>query len=155
MKLPRASSGVKRSTIRTATVVFSLSATCTASTFLGWTKSGSRVRDSYETLRAAQRLGLDELAPFRVVWFLVPVLSLLVGVVLISRLARRIPLAAVLTALQVGMVAAVGAIALASPIRVGAGPILALVVAGIAVSYACVATLFHIRRPIGDRTRVT
>lgn len=38
-----------------------------------WTLSGSATRDSFASLRAAQILGIDQLTPFRVVWFLVPV----------------------------------------------------------------------------------
>ena len=43
---------------------------------LGLIRTGSATRNSYEMLRSAQRLCLDELTPLRVVWFLVPVVGL-------------------------------------------------------------------------------
>ncbi len=55
---------------------------------LGWTVSGSKVRNSYETFRSAQRLGLDQLTPFRVLWFLVPVICLAVLVAVAAKMNR-------------------------------------------------------------------
>ncbi len=54
---------------------------------LEWVRLGSAGRNSYEMFRSAQRLGLDQLTPFRVVWFVLPVLCL--GAVLTVGLDRR------------------------------------------------------------------
>jgi hypothetical protein len=43
--------------------------------WMEWVRTGSAVRNSYEVFRSAQRLGLEELTPIRVLWFLLPVLA--------------------------------------------------------------------------------
>lgn len=50
-------------------------ATSAAVAWLPWVRSGSATRNSYEALRSAQRLGLEDFTPFRVIWFLVPVVA--------------------------------------------------------------------------------
>ncbi|MEZ5225699.1 MAG: hypothetical protein R2710_03220 [Acidimicrobiales bacterium] len=67
--------------------------------------------------RSAQQLGLDELTPFRVVWFLLPVLCL--GAVLMAGLARHHVGAAFLAAASIVSVGA--GIAVVSS-GLGAGP---------------------------------
>ncbi len=54
---------------------------------LPWVVTGSRSRNSYEVFRSAQSLGVDELTPLRVAWFLVPVAALgVVGWLAVGRL---------------------------------------------------------------------
>lgn len=90
---------------------------------LEWVRSGSATRNSYEMFRSAQRLGLDELTPFRVVWFLVPVLCL--GSLLMLGLARHHVAASYLGAAFLGAASlvsvGVGAAVLASGLGVGLG----------------------------------
>lgn len=102
--------------------------TCTAgmvgsvSGWLTWTISGSATRNSYESLRAAQRLGIDELTPFRVVWFCVPVAVLamvLLFVFGLDRSAAAVALAASLVLLLFG-----GGVAM-TPVAAGVGSWLA------------------------------
>lgn len=50
-----------------------------ASLWLPWVRLGGGTRTSFGAFRSAQRLGLDDLAPLRVAWFLVPVLAFAVG----------------------------------------------------------------------------
>ena len=44
--------------------------------WLPWVYFGSASRTSFGVFRSAQALGLDELAPFRVGWYLLPVVAL-------------------------------------------------------------------------------
>ena len=44
--------------------------------WLHWTHSGQASRSSYEAFRSAQRLGLDQLDPVRVLWFVLPAVAL-------------------------------------------------------------------------------
>lgn len=46
--------------------------------WLPWVYFGSATRTSFGVFRSAQNLGLDELAPFRIAWFLLPVVALTV-----------------------------------------------------------------------------
>lgn len=46
--------------------------------WLPWVYFGSAPRTSFGVFRSAQTLGLDELAPFRVAWYLLPVVALAV-----------------------------------------------------------------------------
>ncbi|MDA3039327.1 MAG: hypothetical protein O3C27_07310 [Actinomycetota bacterium] len=55
---------------------------------LPWMRTGEATRNSYELFRSAQRLGLDELTPFRVVWHLLPVATLVFGLGLASKQRR-------------------------------------------------------------------
>ncbi len=105
-----------------------------AASLLGWTVSGSKVRNSYETFRSAQRLGLDELTPFRVVWFLVPVVCLAVLVAVATRMLR---LAGILLIAQCLVIASVGLVVIAAPLPTASGPFVALVsgVVGIAIGF--------------------
>ena len=90
---------------------------------LEWVRSGSATRNSYEMFRSAQRLGLDELTPFRVVWFLVPVLCL--GSLLMLGLVRYHVATSYLGAAFLGAASlvsvGVGAAVLASGLGVGLG----------------------------------
>ena len=52
---------------------------------LEWVRIGATGRNSYELFRSAQRLGLDQLTAFRVIWFLVPVATLAFGLCLVAR----------------------------------------------------------------------
>ena len=53
-----------------------------------WVRSGSADRDSFGVFRAAQVLGIEWVTPFRVAWFLLPVL-LPLAVALLAFGARR------------------------------------------------------------------
>ncbi len=46
--------------------------------WLPWVYFGSATRTSFGVFRSAQTLGLDELSPFRVAWFLLPIFALAV-----------------------------------------------------------------------------
>ncbi len=104
---------------------------------LGWTVSGSKVRNSYETFRSAQRLGLDELTPFRVLWFLVPVVAFAVLVAVATRMLR---LGGALLIAQCLVIASIGLVVIAAPLPTASGPFVALVsgVTGIAVGFVAV-----------------
>lgn len=92
-------------------------------TQLSWVASGSASRNSYEMFRSAQRLGLDQLTPLRVVWFLLPVFCL--GAVLMIALSHlRTAAAFVVLSSIIGLV--VAGIVLASGRASGAGAALAL-----------------------------
>jgi hypothetical protein len=56
--------------------------------WLPWFRSGAAERNSFGFFRAAQTLGIEWVTPFRVVWFLVPVL-LPLSVALLGFRARR------------------------------------------------------------------
>jgi hypothetical protein len=56
--------------------------------WLPWFRSGSAPRNSFGLFRAAQVLGIEWITPFRVAWFLLPVV-LLVAVALIGFRATR------------------------------------------------------------------
>lgn len=94
------------------------------SMFLGWFRSGSRMRNSFEMFRIPQQLGLDGFTGVRVIWFLLPILA--VGVVGFSGLQRRLPAAGcacLISLIGVG----VGGIVLVSSLDTGLGPLLAVV----------------------------
>ncbi len=109
-----------------------------AASLLGWTVSGSKIRNSYETFRSAQRLGLDELTPFRVLWFLVPVLALAVLVAVAARMNR---LAGVLLIVQCLLIASVGLVVIAAPLPTASGPFVALVSGLVGIIVGLVALL--------------
>lgn len=56
--------------------------------WLPWFRSGSTPRNSFGLFRAAQVLGIEWITPFRIAWFLLPVV-LLVAVALIAFRATR------------------------------------------------------------------
>lgn len=87
--------------------------------FLGWYRSGTRMRNSFEMMRVPQELGLDGFATIRLVWFLLPVVA--GGVIGFSVLGRR-RLAAGLLALQSLVAVVVAAVVAASSIDAGIGP---------------------------------
>ncbi len=93
---------------------------------LGWIRTGSATRNSYEMLRSAQRLGLDELTPLRVVWFLVPVVGL-AALMLLASGHRRLGAAAVLA--QSIVVGLAGIVAWSSGLAAGPGAPLATMLA--------------------------
>ena len=101
-----------------------LGAMLSASAFMGWTQSGAVVRDSFQTFRAAQILGLDELTPLRVVWFVLPVLPMLVAALTLVDRRRWAGAVLVFHALSVSVVAVV---VLASGVAGGVGATLGLV----------------------------
>ncbi len=80
-----------------------LGAASTASLLAPWVRSGAATRNSFEMFRTAQRLDLDVLTSYRVVWFLVPVVGG-AGLVLVA-LGHRLPAAAALVAVGVVMIA--------------------------------------------------
>ncbi|MFT7600525.1 MAG: hypothetical protein ACI8TP_003468 [Acidimicrobiales bacterium] len=91
--------------------------------WLGWVRSGSAVKNSYEMFRSAQRLGLDQLTPFRVAWFLVPVVSLAIVVLLVVGVRKA---AAGLLAIESLVVGAAALAALVGGVAAGLGPPLGL-----------------------------
>ncbi|MEZ5343716.1 MAG: hypothetical protein R2706_20455 [Acidimicrobiales bacterium] len=64
-----------------------VSAALAVALWLPWVYFGSATRTSFGVFRSAQRLGFDELAPFRIGWFLLPVAA--GGVVLLTILGHR------------------------------------------------------------------
>ena len=88
-----------------------------------WMRTGAATRNSYELFRSAQRLGLDELTPFRVVWYLLPVATLAFGLCLASKQRRR---AGLVVALQSLVVIAGGIAVWAVGLGVEIGPKLAI-----------------------------
>lgn len=122
--------GSNRSGARQAIGVAVLLSTfgCLGASLLGWVVSGAKVRNSYETFRSAQRLGLEDLTPYRVVWFLVPVLTL--GIVL-AVLGKRLRLGGALLFAQGLTVGAGGFVVLTSSVPTGSGPWAAMVLGGV------------------------
>ena len=59
------------------------------SLWLPWVYFGSATRTSFGVFRSAQRLGFDELAPFRVGWYLLPVASIAVMLFALLEWRRR------------------------------------------------------------------
>ena len=83
---------------------------------LPWVTTGARSRNSYEVFRSAQALGVDELTPLRVAWFLVPVLALgVVGWIAVGRLRLAAGFLAVAALLVAGVAVVVVAAGLAAP----------------------------------------
>ena len=92
--------------------------------WLTWTISGSAERNSYASLRAAQRRGIEELTPFRVVWFCLPVVALGLVVLLLAEWRRP----ALISAAVVGVVLiGFGSAVLLTPVASGVGPWLSCV----------------------------
>ena len=104
--------------------------------FLGWFRSGERMRNSFEMFRIPQQLGLEGFTGVRVLWFLVPVMA--VGVVGLLGLSRPL-LAALLLGVKASIVMGVSLIVLASDLQTGFGPVLAAL--GAAVGFVAVAML--------------
>ncbi len=119
---------------------------------LEWVRSGSATRNSYEMFRSAQRLGLDELTPFRVVWFLMPVLCL--GSLLMIGLARHHASASFLGAAFLGAASlvslGVGVAVLTSGLGVGLGAPLATGSGAVGL-LAVVVLVVAGRRSVSDR----
>jgi hypothetical protein len=90
--------------------------------FLGWFRSGTQMRNSFEMFRIPQQLGLDGFTTIRLVWFLVPVMA--AGVVGFVMLARNGP-ATLLSAVQGVVGLTIGIIVLFSELDTGFGPLLA------------------------------
>lgn len=91
--------------------------------WLTWTVSGSATRNSYASFRAGQALGIDQLTPFRVAWFCVPVAAAAIVLLLVARAARSAAAVAILTAIALVLF---GGGVLLTPVAAGAGPPLAL-----------------------------
>ncbi len=128
-------------------VVVVVSATMLVSAQLEWVRSGSAGRNSYQMFRSAQRLGLDQLTPFRVIWFLLPVLCL--GAVLMAGLARPLLTALFLAAASVVSLG-VGVAVLASGRAAGPGATLGAA-AGFLGLTASLATMIAARRSLAHR----
>lgn len=88
-----------------------------------WTVSGSATRNSYASLRAAQVLGIDQLTPFRVIWFLVPVAAAAVVLLLVAGAVRVAALVGIASAIVLVLF---GGGVLLTPVAAGVGPWLAL-----------------------------
>lgn len=117
-------------------------ATSVAVAWLPWVRSGASTRNSYEALRSAQRLGLDGFTPFRVIWFLVPVLAAasILGGFLVS--TRALGAGAGVVG---GILIAAGVAALLSPADLHVGAYVSVVVG----AWALAAGLVLARRPQG------
>lgn len=89
-----------------------------------WTVSGSATRNSFASLRAAQAIGIDQLTPFRVVWFLVPVAAAAVVLLLLAGASRSAAIVGILTAIVLLLF---GGGVLLTPVAAGVGPWLAAV----------------------------
>lgn len=91
--------------------------------FLPWLISGSARRDSYATVRVAQRLGVVGWPVWEAllsVWFVTPLLVALVGVALAFDRRRAVPLVGV----PLGLIALVVAgVVLVAPVERGVGPV--------------------------------
>jgi hypothetical protein len=68
-----------------------------------WVRTGSTTRHSFRVFRALQALGLEQLTPLRVFWFLLPVLF---GLVALLVVVRRLTAAAFSLAVLSAVVAA-------------------------------------------------
>jgi hypothetical protein len=90
--------------------------------FLGWFRSGTQMRNSFEMFRIPQQLGLDGFTTVRLVWFLVPVMA--AGVVGFVTLGRNGP-ATLLSAVQGLVGLTIGVIVLFSELDSGFGPLVA------------------------------
>ncbi|MEM9132459.1 MAG: hypothetical protein AAF962_11365 [Actinomycetota bacterium] len=88
-----------------------VAALAVAAMWLPWFRSGEAAKNSFDAFRAAQILGIEWVSPFRVVWFLVPVVVLAAGCLLAFR-RRGWAAAAVLVASV--LLAAFGVLALVS-----------------------------------------
>lgn len=101
--------------------------------WLTWTRSGSANRNSYESLRSAQRLGIEELAPFRVAWFCVPVIAAAAVVLLVSGFGRSALGCSALVGLTL---LAFGGGMLLTPVASGVGPWAACLCGGVLLAVA-------------------
>lgn len=88
-----------------------------------WTISGSATRNSYASLRAAQVLGIEQLTPLRVVWFVTPVASAAVVLLLVAGAFRSASAVGLLTA---AVLLSFGGGVLLTPVAAGVGPWLAV-----------------------------
>ncbi len=119
--------------------------------WLPWFRSGQETRNSYEALRSAQRLGIDQLTPFRVVWFLVPVAAL--AAIGLLALTHRRSAAAVVGATGVVVVAAAVSVLIVG-VDTAAGVWSALIVGIVAVIAAVALVAEGVRSSTGpDRGR--
>ncbi|MGI9613867.1 MAG: hypothetical protein ACR2QO_13220 [Acidimicrobiales bacterium] len=76
------------SRLAVTTAAFVSGAVMVGAMWLPWFTSGSAGRNSFAMFRAAQILGIETITPFRVVWFLLPVLLLAVGALYVFGLTR-------------------------------------------------------------------
>lgn len=106
---------------------------CATVGWLDWVASGAARRNSYEMFRSLQRLGLDELTPIRVIWFLVPVAAL---AALCSLLLRHRRVAAALLVVDGVVVGAAALVVLVAGVRAGSGSIVGVVAAVTAIGSA-------------------
>jgi hypothetical protein len=114
--------------------------------WMDWVRTGTAVRNSYEVFRSAQRLGLEELTPLRVLWYLLPVLALTGS--FFGALGRYRWFAVV--AAFVGLVTGGAGLAVAlSPAGAGAGPWSAVAIGAGALG----ASIWLLREPQGGPSR--
>lgn len=108
--------------------------------FLGWYRSGTRLRNSFEMMRVPQELGLEGFTTIRTVWFVLPVLTAgVIGFVLLG----RIRLAAVVLGVQSLVAIVVAAVVIASSISVGFGPAVTATAGLVGLTAAALAALVH------------
>ncbi len=119
-------------------VVATTSLGCLGASLLGWVVSGAKTRDSYETFRSAQRLGLDDLTPYRVLWFLVPVFTVALVVALVANWVR---LAGGLLLVQSLVVGVGGLVVWLSSVPTASGPWVAAIMGGIGLMVAALALM--------------
>ena len=119
------------------------SALVVVASFLTWLVSGSVRRSSYSVVRAAELLGVVHgfAAVVLKVWYLVPILGAMVLLATLSG-ARRLELGA--GAALVVLAVAVSAVVIASPLRTGSGPWLALAGSAVVV-IGSILTLLDLR----------
>lgn len=110
--------------------------------WLPWLRVGGGRRDSYGLFRAAQSFGFDELAPVRVVWYLVPVLA---AACLLTLATRRRRVALVLLGTESLILLGVGLTVVRSTpgagIKLGVGPWASLLVGGLGLALTALAAL--------------
>ena len=110
--------------------------------WLPWVRTGSRTRNSYEVFRSAQRLGLEELTPLRVLWFVIPVIA---AAAVLAGVANQTRVFGLLAAFVGVTVAIAGLLVAISGAGAGSAPLLAVAV-GLA---AMVSGVLLVRNPQG------
>lgn len=110
--------------------------------WLPWVRTGSRNRNSYEVFRSAQRLGLEELTPLRVLWFVVPVVA---AAAVLAGVASQTRLFGLLAAFVGVTVAIAGLVVTISGAGAGIAPLLAV---GVGLA-AMVSGVLLVRNPQG------
>lgn len=117
---------LSRTEVLTQAGIASSSLLLLTASLMSWVTSGATDRNSYSTFRVAQRLGIDGLTVFRLIWFLVPVLTAAVIFALAGKWVRSAAVVLLLQSLIVGF----GGIAVwRASVPIGSGPPVAVVLA--------------------------